>query len=164
MELCYLSLGSNIGDRPASIARAIACLCCEGDVVLRRLSSLYLTEPWGYEDQEDFLNAAAEIETHLAPRDLLSRAKGIEHEMGRILRPRWGPREVDIDILFYGNMVVEEDDLRIPHPYLCQRGFVLTPLAEIAPDLVHPETGLKVSAHLDMIRKAGECTWSSPTI
>jgi 2-amino-4-hydroxy-6-hydroxymethyldihydropteridine diphosphokinase len=164
LVLCYLGLGSNVADRAGMIARAAACLVSRGDIVLRRLSSLYLTRPWGRPEQDDFLNAVAEVETHLAPRELLARAKGIEESLGRRPGPRWGPREIDIDILLYGNEVLKEDDLVIPHPYLCERAFVLVPLAEIAPDLVHPETGVKVSAFMDTVEKGGGSSWTNPAI
>jgi 2-amino-4-hydroxy-6-hydroxymethyldihydropteridine diphosphokinase len=146
------------------IARAAACLAWRGDVVLRKMSGLDLTKPWGGQAQEDFLNAVAEIETHLVPHDLLQAAKGVEAGLGRKSRGRWGPREIDIDILFYGDRVVRLEDLRVPHPLLLERGFVLAPLAEIAPDLVHPETGFKVSAHLDLLERDGDKSWTSPTM
>jgi 2-amino-4-hydroxy-6-hydroxymethyldihydropteridine diphosphokinase len=164
LVLCYLGLGSNVGDRAGMIARATACLVAGGDIVLRRLSSLYFTKPWGNVEQAGFVNAAAEVETYLSARELLERAKGIEAGLGRRAGPRWGPREVDIDILLYGREVVEEDDLVIPHPYLCKRAFVLIPLAEIAPDLVHPGTGVKVSAYIETLEKGGGPSWTNPAI
>jgi len=162
--ICYLGLGSNMADRAGMIARAAACLVSRGDIVLRRLSSLYLTSPWGRLDQGDFVNAVAEVETHLDPRELLRRAKGIEQDLGRRPGPRWGPRAIDIDILLYGNEVVREDDLVIPHPYLCKRAFVLVPLAEIAPDLIHPETGVKVSSFMETVGRSGGSSWTNPAI
>jgi 2-amino-4-hydroxy-6-hydroxymethyldihydropteridine diphosphokinase len=146
------------------IARAAACLVAGGDIVLRRLSSLYVTKPWGRTDQGDFVNAVAEVETHLGPRELLSRVKAIEDRLGRRPGPRWGPREIDIDILLYGNEVVKEDDLVIPHPCLCERAFVLVPLAELAPDLVHPETGVRVSTFVETAVKSGGSSWINPAI
>jgi 2-amino-4-hydroxy-6-hydroxymethyldihydropteridine diphosphokinase len=146
------------------IARAAACLAWRGDVVLRKMSRLYLTKPWGGEVQGDFLNAAAEVETHLGPRELLAAAKNVEIGLGRRPGGKWGPREIDIDILLYGDQVVQADGLRIPHPLLCRRGFVLAPLAEIAPGLVHPETGVKVAAYLEALEKGGDVSWASLTM
>lgn len=164
MVLCYLGLGSNVSDRAGMIARAAACLAWRGDVVLRKMSGLYLTKPWGSQSQEDFLNAAAEIETHLKPHDLLAAAKTVESGLGRKPRGKWGPREIDIDILFYGDQVLRLEDLQVPHPLIRERGFVLAPLAEIAPDLVHPETGVKVSTYLIALEKGGGASWTSPTM
>ncbi|MFH1220103.1 MAG: 2-amino-4-hydroxy-6-hydroxymethyldihydropteridine diphosphokinase [Candidatus Eisenbacteria bacterium] len=162
MVLCYIGLGSNIGDRAGKIAQAAACLVAGGDVVLRKLSSFYATRPWGYLEQDDFVNAAAEIETHLGAADLLAAAKRIELGLGRAPRIKWGPREIDIDILFYGDEILSEGDLTIPHPLVCERAFVLAPLVEIAPDLVDPRTGIKVSAYLEQIEKGGDPSWTSP--
>jgi len=162
LVLCYVGLGSNVGDRVGVLARAAACLAARGDIVLRRMSGFYVTRPWGIEDQADFVNAAAEIETHLSARELLERAKEIERSLGRRPGPRWGPREIDIDILLYGDEVVKDGDLVIPHPHLCERLFVLVPLREVAPDLVHPETGIRVSAYLETLEKGGGPTWTNP--
>jgi 2-amino-4-hydroxy-6-hydroxymethyldihydropteridine diphosphokinase len=138
------------------VARALACLASEPDFALRDVSSLYLTPAWGHQDQRDFVNAACGLDTHLAPDDLLSRLKQIEAGLGRRKRFRWGPREIDLDILFYGDRILHRTDLRIPHPMLHQRGFVLVPLAEIAPHLIHPETGFKISEHLEAIASRGD--------
>lgn len=164
MVLCYLGLGSNVNDRPGMIARATVCLASRGDIVIRKLSRFYLTRPWGEQDQEDFVNAAAEVETHLSPLGLLEAAKAVERGLGRRPTYKWGPREIDIDILFYGAEVVKREDLRIPHPRLRERAFVLVPLAEIAPDLVDPETGVSMAAYLEEIEKGGDTRWTSPTI
>jgi len=164
LVLCYLGLGSNVNDRPGMIARAAVCLASRGDIVIRKLSHLYLTRPWGETDQEDFVNAAMEVETHLSPAELLEAAKAVERGLGRRPGRRWGPREIDIDILFYGEEVVKRTDLTIPHPRMCERAFVLAPLAEIAPDLVHPETGVRMTAYLAEIEKGGDRWSTSPTI
>ena len=156
MVSCYLGLGSNISDRVGMIARAVTCLGSQGDIVLRRVSHMYLTKPWGNIDQDDFVNAVAAIETHLEPSQLLAKVKTIEGELGRRPTPRWGPREIDIDILLYGDRIVREDGLTIPHPYICERTFVLVPLVEIAPGVVHPQTGLKLSSYLEDITRDGE--------
>ena len=159
MVRCYLGLGSNVSDRIGMIARAVACLVSRGDVVVRRLSSMYETKPWGEEDQRDFVNAVAEVDTHLSPKELLTRVKCIEKDMGRSPSSRWGPRLIDIDILLYGKELVTEQDLKIPHPFVCERGFVLAPLVEIAPDLVHPVTGRSVRGYLEDIEESGEVSW-----
>lgn len=164
MVLCYLGLGSNVGDRAGAIGRATACLAAGGDIVLRKVSGLYLTRPWGRTDQGDFVNAAAEVETHLSPGDLLAVAKRVERGLGRVEGTRWGPRGIDIDILLYGDQTVEEEDLVIPHLHLCERAFVLVPLLEIAPDLVHPRTGLRVECYLREIEKGGRRSWIGPTM
>ncbi len=132
----YIGLGSNMGDRIAACRRALELLGRTGRVVAS--SSFYCTEPVGYENQEDFVNAVAEIETDLTPEDLLTACRSIEDELGRRRLTRWGPRTIDLDILFYGSAVVKTPDLVIPHPQLPLRRFVLVPLCEIAPHVVHP--------------------------
>lgn len=156
MVECYVGLGSNVGDRVGLVTRALACLGSQPDMVLGETSGLYLTPAWGCEDQPDFINAVCRVDTHLKPWDLLARLKGIEAALGRRERLRWGPREIDLDILFYGDEVLEDSDLRVPHPMLCRRAFVLIPLAEIAPHLIHPETGLRISEHLQAISERGD--------
>ena len=159
MVQCYLGLGSNVGDRVGMITKAVACLDREGDIVVRRLSGMYETKPWGNEDQRDFVNAVAEVDTCLSPKELLARVKGIERELGREEGARWGPRRIDIDILLYGSEVVREEGLTIPHPNIRERAFVLAPLAEIAPDLVHPLTGRCVRGYLEEIEESGDISW-----
>jgi 2-amino-4-hydroxy-6-hydroxymethyldihydropteridine diphosphokinase len=132
----YLSLGSNLEDRAANLQRAVAML--REDVSVDEISSLYETEPVGVPDQPVFLNIAVGGSTDLAPGALLARIKGIERAVGRRPTYRWGPRVVDIDILMYEDEVIESPDLAVPHPEMAGRAFVLVPLAEIAPDAVHP--------------------------
>jgi 2-amino-4-hydroxy-6-hydroxymethyldihydropteridine diphosphokinase len=134
----YLGLGSNLGDRQANLDRALALL--SERLRLVKVSSIYDSEPVGDVEQPRFLNLVCEASTLLAPEGLLALAKGIEARMGRT-GPSGAPRIIDIDILFYGDQVVEKPDLVIPHPRLHQRAFVLVPLVEIAPDLVHPVSG-----------------------
>src|ERR1700691_2158862 len=136
----YLSLGTNIGERAENIARAIALLPAHGVRVVRK-SSLYETEPVEYLAQGWFLNCVVEVETDLAPGELMRVLLGIERGMGRERVAPKGPRIIDIDILLYGSLIVREADLEIPHPRMAERKFVLVPLAEIAAGVVHP--GLK---------------------
>jgi 2-amino-4-hydroxy-6-hydroxymethyldihydropteridine diphosphokinase len=125
-------------------------------MVLRETSDLYLTPAWGKEDQPDFVNGVCRLETHLGPHDLLASLKEIEVGLGRRVRARWGPREIDLDLLFYGDKVFDDTGLRVPHPQLCSRAFVLVPLSDLAPDLIHPETGLKISEHLRAVVGQGD--------
>ena len=130
-----LGLGGNLGDPPAAIRAALAALDAGGHVRVGAVSSLYRTKPWGPVPQPDFANACALAETDLAPRDLLAEVKRVEALVGRVAGARWGPRAIDVDILFYAGETHETVDLVIPHQSLFERAFVLVPLAEIAPDL-----------------------------
>jgi 2-amino-4-hydroxy-6-hydroxymethyldihydropteridine diphosphokinase len=132
----YLSLGSNLGDRAAHLRAALRAL--ENVVTIQKTSSLYATDPVGVTDQPEFLNLAVEAETVLEPFQLLTAIKHVERHVGRQPTFRWGPRVVDIDILLYGDRVLETPELTIPHPQMSNRAFVLVPLAEIAPGLIHP--------------------------
>jgi 2-amino-4-hydroxy-6-hydroxymethyldihydropteridine diphosphokinase len=131
-----LGLGSNIGDAPGNIREALRLLRASDVIEITKISSIYRTAPWGYKDQEPFANACALARTELAPEPLLKAVKAIEGEMGRTKTVRWGPRLIDIDILFYGAQSLVSDNLVLPHKELFNRAFVLVPLAEIAPHLV----------------------------
>jgi 2-amino-4-hydroxy-6-hydroxymethyldihydropteridine diphosphokinase len=138
----FIGLGSNLGDREASLRRALAALAAEPDVELVAVSAFRETDPVGYADQPRFLNAAAEIETTLSPRELLERLLAIERSLGRTRAgPRFGPRTIDLDLLVHGDEVVDEPGLAVPHARLCERRFALEPLAELAPGLVVPGRG-----------------------
>ena len=137
MKTVYLSLGSNLGDREGYLRQAIALIGAAGVRVLR-LSSLYETEPLEVRDQPRFLNLVVEAETELFPKQLLARLLKIELDLGRRRGRPKGPRSIDIDILLYGRSVIESAELRVPHPRLAERRFVLEPLAELAPGLRHP--------------------------
>lgn len=138
MEDIYIALGSNIGDREQYLQAAIAALGSLGEVA--QVSSFFDTEPVGYTDQDRFLNAALLLRTDIAPQQLIQKTLQIEADLGRVRDPenRNGPRTIDIDILFYGNQVINEPNLEVPHPRMHERTFVLEPLVEIAPDLQHP--------------------------
>ncbi len=137
MTKAFLSLGSNLGDRIINLHHAIELISNRGISTIG-VSSFYETEPWGYKGQPPFINAALEVEVALNARELLSTLKSIELEMGREESPRWGPRLIDIDIIFFGNEIVSYPELTIPHPLMHKRLFVLEPLVEIAPDFIHP--------------------------
>src|SRR5258708_34799211 len=137
MNRFYLSLGSNLGDRAENSRRAVKLLNAKG-VRVPRQSSLYETEPMGVRDQGWFLNSVVEAETELMPRQLLGALREIERQVGRQRRAAGEPREMDMDILLFGPSVVRAPDLEIPHPRMAGRRFVLVPLSEIAPGVVHP--------------------------
>jgi 2-amino-4-hydroxy-6-hydroxymethyldihydropteridine diphosphokinase len=138
MYAVYIGFGSNIGDRLAHIQNAIHALSKTEGITLQKISSIYKTDPVGYEAQAQFFNGVAAIQTNLAPLSLLHTLKDIETAIGRQHRIRWGPREIDLDILIYGDLCLQTEKLVIPHPEMHLRRFVLAPLAEIAPRLVHP--------------------------
>jgi len=149
--ICFLGIGSNMGDPAlncASGARGVSEI--DGVTVLRR-SSLYRTQPVGLAKQEWFVNGVIEIRTALGPHSLLDGVLGVEDRMGRVREERWGPRIIDIDILLYGQAVINEDGLAIPHPRLHKRRFVLIPLDEIAPHVIHPAFGVSVGGLLDRV-------------
>ncbi|ODT13704.1 MAG: 2-amino-4-hydroxy-6-hydroxymethyldihydropteridine diphosphokinase [Kaistia sp. SCN 65-12] len=135
MTEAFLGLGSNLGDRAATLRAAIAALDTAPSVRVTRISSLYETPPWGPVPQGPYLNACIGVETSLSPRALLELGLAIERDHGRERAIRWGPRTLDIDLLLYGTDHVDEDGLIVPHPRMAERAFVLVPLAEIAPEL-----------------------------
>lgn len=144
MVTAYLGLGANLGDREANIDKSLVELARQGDCKLIKTSSLYETDPVGISEQPDFLNAVAEIETEMTPKELLAAIKEVERRLGRERTVKWGPRIIDIDVLLYGDQCLSEDNLEIPHPEMNKRAFVLTPLEEIAPLVKHPKLGLTV--------------------
>ena len=154
MKTAYLALGSNIGDREANLRDAVERLNA-GEIRVARRSSLYETAPQELLDQAWFLNAVVEVETSLFPLQLLARARAIEREMGRRRVTPKGPRNIDIDILFYGRAVIATAELEVPHARMAQRRFVLEPLAEIAPSFRHPQTGKTASEMLAALEPQG---------
>ena len=151
MSVAYIGIGSNLGDREFNCKQAIGLLRQKGTTV-RKESSLYETKPWGVRDQPLFLNMAIEIETDLKPFELLNTLKDIEKEMGREETFLWGPRIIDLDILLYDNNIVDEEGLRIPHPHMQDREFVLRPLREIAGDVTHPLLLLSIEELLQRLK------------
>jgi 2-amino-4-hydroxy-6-hydroxymethyldihydropteridine diphosphokinase len=153
MQTIFLGLGTNLGDRAANLQAAIAGLAEK--LVVTAVSPLYQTPPWGITDQPDFLNLCLAAETELPPAELLAFVKNLEVELGRQPTERWGPRLIDIDILFYASQIVETETMTIPHPRLAERAFVLRPLADIAPDFVHPVLGETIAALAGKVEAEG---------
>jgi 2-amino-4-hydroxy-6-hydroxymethyldihydropteridine diphosphokinase len=140
----YVGLGSNLGDREATLLRALELLAADPGITVTAVSALRDTEPVGYVDQPRFLNGVAAVDTELSARELLERLLGVERSLGRRRNgPRFGPRTVDLDLLLYGDATIEETGLSVPHPRLGERRFVLEPLAELDPSLTLPD-GRKV--------------------
>ncbi len=154
----YIGLGSNLGCREENISRALKQLSgiSDGSVKVLRCSSIYESKPWGKTDQPDFLNQVAEVETTLEPKALLVLLKKIERELGRTqATERWGPRVIDLDILFWDDLILNDDDLVIPHPFISDREFVLAPLSELASHLINPVTGRTIEEMLASISERG---------
>lgn len=138
MPTAFLSLGSNLGDRLANLKRAIEKIEEPSQIMVTKVSPVYETEPVGRENQGWFLNLVLQVETSLEPFALLERLSSIEDQMGRKREKRWGSRNIDLDILLYDTRMVDSERLTIPHPRMHERRFVLVPLAQIAPKLLHP--------------------------
>ena len=151
-HIVYLALGSNMGSRLANLKAAISNLTPQMSV--KKKSSIYETPPWGFKDQAAFLNQVVKVETYLKPEALLSHLKRLEMALGRVPSFENGPRLIDIDILFFDDVVMDTPPLVIPHPRLHERAFVLVPLADLAPDLVHPVLHKSVSELLDGVDRS----------
>lgn len=153
LHTIYLALGTNTGDRLANLRAAISSLSPQ--VLVRAESSIYETEPWGYTDQPAFLNMALHAETDLPPLELLTHLKLLEQTLGRVPSFRNGPRLIDMDILFYDDLILETPTLVIPHPRLQERAFVLVPLMDIAAGLVYPRLGRSVAQLVETVDRRG---------
>lgn len=153
MSRIYLGLGSNLGDRYANLQRAVDEL--RNYLTITAVSPVYSTEPWGDADQPAFLNICVAAVGTLSPYELLAHIKKIEGKLGRTPTRHWGPRLIDIDILFFDDLIFSDEKLTIPHPYIAERSFVLAPLAVIIPNFRHPQTGLSVQEMLDRVDTSG---------
>lgn len=155
----YIALGSNVGDRLENLRSAIYSF--EPEITPLICSAVYETPPWGYHDQPSFLNQVLLATTNLSPQDLLAHLKKLETDLGRVKTFKNGPRVIDLDLLLYDADVIESPPLIIPHPRMDERAFVLVPLAEIAPDLIHPVLRQTIQALLDQVDTSGIC-WYAP--
>lgn len=152
MSVAYIGIGSNIGNRQENCLHAIELLQKSGIIVTKR-SSIYETEPWGVKEQPSFINMVIEVETERGPEELLNILKDIEKQMGRTETVKWGSRVIDLDILLFDNIILNTEDLKIPHPFMHERDFVLRPLFEISPDVTHPLLKMSVSALIQQLHK-----------
>ena len=156
----FLGLGSNLGDRLENLERGLRTLGERLELI--RASSIYETEPWGFEEQPAFLNCVVEGQTTDSPEGVLEILKEAEKEVGRRTTFEWGPREFDADLLFYGRRIVSLPQLTVPHPRLQERAFVLVPMAEIAPDFVHPLLGMTVEVMAERVKGREGVRWFAP--
>lgn len=151
----YLSLGSNMGEKRENLLEAIKKIGELKNTTVTKKSTIQETEPFGYIEQDNFLNACLEVKTLMTAQEFLNSILKIELEMGRVREIKWRPRIIDIDILFYDNEVIGEDNLAVPHPWICEREFVLDPLAEIAPNYIHPLERKSISMLARKIKESG---------
>jgi len=151
----FIGLGSNLGDKKANLETAISWLSKEGHIDVKKRASYYCTAPLDYTEQDWFVNTVVEIETTISPAELLAVLLSIEERMGRVRGIRWGPRPIDLDLLFYGDAVINAPGLMVPHPRMARRAFVMVPLAELSPDLYLRGHGKAVhlSAELSRIQE-----------
>ena len=140
MSVAYIALGTNLGDKRQQLENALTALRQAG-VTVRQVSPFIETEPYGVTDQPAFLNGVCEVETALSPQALLALLLNIEAQQGRVRTRHWGPRVIDLDLLLYDDQIIDEPNLKVPHPDMENRAFVLQPLAAIAPQVVHPNLG-----------------------
>lgn len=145
MATVYLSFGSNMGDREQQINDALSWLNTLPETKVTKISSLYETAPVGGVKQDDFLNGIVALDTNLSPLELLDSLQEIELKLNRVRKIHWGPRTIDLDIVLFGDLVVESERLKVPHPLMHERSFVLIPLNEIAPQAIHPVLNKKIS-------------------
>jgi len=151
MNKVYVAFGTNIGDKTKNIEKALK-LMEERGLKITKKSSIYSTEPYGYVQQPEFLNGVVKVETQLSPRQVLKTLLQIEKDMGRVREFKWGPRNIDLDIIFFNGDIIDEEDLKVPHPDMHNRDFVLKPLSEIAPDFVHPTLNKSIKQLLEELK------------
>jgi 2-amino-4-hydroxy-6-hydroxymethyldihydropteridine diphosphokinase len=151
----YIGLGSNLGNKSENIKKALDYIADIEGLNIKKLSSLYLTAPWGKTDQDDFINQVIEIETDLSALNLLYRLQDIEIKLGRQRDVKWGPRKIDLDVLLYGEETIHSEELQVPHPLMLERLFVLIPLAEIDSEVEFPD-GTKIREVLSRARALTE--------
>jgi 2-amino-4-hydroxy-6-hydroxymethyldihydropteridine diphosphokinase len=163
-KIVYLGFGSNIGDKEANCRHALEGIAASRSNTIQSISSLYKTEPVGYRNQDWFINCVAAVKTTLAPYPLVHFLQAIEKQMGRAETFKMGPRLIDLDILLYGSLNITEKDLIIPHPRLHERGFVLAPLVEIAPDVVHPSLHKTIKELFEAVGTDGVALYSASPI
>ena len=162
--MAYIGLGSNMGQREKNLRDAVSALGALPESRLGLVSSIYETEPWGIKNQADFYNQVVEIQTKLNPQALFEKCQQIEKKLGRLSKEKWGPRVIDIDILLYSDLRLDEKGLMIPHPKLTERRFVLVPLTEIASSQVVPGINKTVAKALEMCKDEGEVNLFSAVI
>ena len=155
-KAAYIGIGSNLGDKRSNCSRAIEMIEQIPGCELLRCSDWYLTKPIGTGEQDWYLNGVLAVQTRLPVRGLLGRLMAIERNMGRVRKERWGPRIIDLDILLYGQEIINEENLRVPHPLMHLRRFVLVPLVQLDPNLIHPTLGMSVAELLKRIPENGQ--------
>jgi len=149
--VCFIGMGSNLADPSSQCMEAVRRVSSAKGIKVLRRSSLYRTEPVGFAEQEWFVNAVIEIRTVVSPNELLRVLQAIEDGMGRVRGPKWGPRVIDLDILLYGQEIIQDDSLVVPHPELHKRRFILEPLCELASYVIHPAFGISMSGLMDRL-------------
>jgi 2-amino-4-hydroxy-6-hydroxymethyldihydropteridine diphosphokinase len=154
--VAYIGLGTNLGDRLGNIRKAMAAIRQVPGVAVLRISPIYQTSPVGRTDQPQFLNAVAEVGTGLAPQKLMKALLEIERSLGRVRGEKWGPRTIDLDIVYYGDRTIKRKGLTVPHPEAAKRAFVLAPLCDLAPELVDPVHGKTVAQLLAALDRTGQ--------
>lgn len=151
MNRVYIAFGSNIGDRHQAVEDALVMIENSGMKIIKQ-SNLYETEPYGYKDQPQFLNGAIDVETELSCREVLHTLLKIESDIGRVRKFKWGPRIIDLDIIFFNDEIYDEEDLKVPHPDMHNRDFVLGPIGDLCPNYVHPILNKSVSELLENLK------------
>jgi len=151
LNIAYIGIGSNEGDRLANIKNAITLISKLNECKIEKVSSIYETLPFGKIDQQNFYNAVIKIRTEISVKDLFIALKEIENKIGRIQREKWGPREIDLDILLYNDLIISDEIITLPHKGLIYRDFVLVPLIEIEQEIIHPVFNKKLSEFIDLL-------------